>query len=392
MVNGVSVDMSGFRDRFFWGALGLCAGLSLPLSAGAQTADELYERLLSDPDNAELNLKFGKAAEREGNPRHALAAYERASRGSPDNAEAYRAYERQRMLLSPPITSIEASFGATYSSNVRQAADRFDQPSDGALGLDLALQDRRTVGPVRLRTLGAINAEFHGDETDLNDIKAKIWTGPLVRPAEDIELHFAGGGGLRHFDDGLLYTEGSLRAEVAFLGDEPPQLITLYAGYRNVDEAAGTSRRDGYFINLAGRFSRLNIAVPGDGVFVQPLIGFSNGDEPNPKLAGFNAAETVRDAIDYGARVAYFRPIVKGVVTGGVGARLHQTQFRQSLPSSGKDRRDTRLEGTAHLIFDDLIEDNIDLRFDYRFEHNDSNDSDEDFDNHVLSSRIVWKF
>ena len=358
----------------------------------AQSADELYEQLLRDPDNVDLNLDFGRAAEREGNDRHALAAYERAARSGGTDSAAYRNYERLRLRLSPPITSGRLSLGASFRTNVLQADDQFDTPSDGTAEARLDIRDERTLAKLRLRTHGHATARLHFDENDINSGSVKAWTGPVLRPMKDIEVNVAGGGGVRFFDDDVLYYEVSGKAELAIIGDAPPQLVTLYAGYKEVNEQRGSSRTDGFFVNLRGRFSRLNVLTPGDAIYLQPSIGFSNGSDSGFDPATFDSAQVVRDAVDYGARVSYFVPTFDDSVILGTGVRFHQTHFEQEITSGGSDRRDSRLEGTLHVIFKDLIQDNIDLRFDYRYEHNFSNDPIEDFDNHVFGSKIVWKF
>lgn len=358
----------------------------------AQSADELFEEVLRDPDNVELNIDFGRAAEREGDDRHALAAYERAVRSDRANGMAYRNYERMRLRLSPPITSGRLSLGASFRTNVLQAADQFDTPSDGTVEARLDIRDERTIAKLRLRTHGNATARLHFDENDLDGGSIKAWTGPVFRPMKDIEVNVTGGGGLRFFDDNLLYYEMSGKAELAIIGDAPPQLLTLYAGYKEVNEKSGSSRTDGFFINLRGRFSHLNVLTSGDVIYLQPSVGFSDGSDSDFDQTNFNSAQVVRDAVDYGVRVSYFVPTFDDAVTLGAGARFHQTHFDQEISSGGSNRRDSRIEGTLHMIFKDLIQDNVDLRFDYRYERNLSNDPNEDFDNHVVGSKIVWKF
>ena len=170
------------------------------------------------------------------------------------------------------------SAGGSYRSNVRQNPDDFDRPSDVAFEGTVDVLDERTLGSVRLRSLAEADLRLHVDEGDLNQVRGHAWTGPVVRPQEDIEVHVAAGGGASWFDDGLLYVEGSGRAEVTFLGGRSPQTLTLRAGYRDVRDERDGSRGDGYFVRLDGRFARIGTLVPGDALFLQPFARYSSGD------------------------------------------------------------------------------------------------------------------
>ena len=98
------------------------------------------------------------------------------------------------------------------------------------------------------------------------------------------------------------------------------------------------------------------------------------------------------DSLDVGGRLSYFVPVSGTVATVGAGIGVTGRFFDRNVALGTQDRRDTRFDGTLHLLLEDIVGDNVDLRVDYRFEYNDSNDPTEDFTNHVVGSRIVWKF
>ncbi|MBX2855371.1 MAG: hypothetical protein KTR21_10295, partial [Rhodobacteraceae bacterium] len=211
-----------------------------PNTSDAETTNEVFLLLLENPDDAELNLRFGRLAEQEGSYRHALAAYERALRANPDNGEAFHAYERAKRRLAPPQTSVVVVAGSTYRSNVRQNPGRFDQPTDITFDGGLDIVDERSVGGFRLRSLGDLAFRLHADVDDLDEITANAWTGPTFAIAPDIQAHVAIGGGASWFEDRLYYGEGSVRASLAFIDGRTIDVVRLYVGYRELNEKLGS--------------------------------------------------------------------------------------------------------------------------------------------------------
>ena len=76
----------------------------------------------------------------------------------------------------------------------------------------------------------------------------------------------------------------------------------------------------------------------------------------------------------------------------GAGFGVYQREYDQNVAFGTKDRSDLMLVPTAHFLVTNVRGSKFDFRLDYRYENNDSNDSTEDFDNHVASARIVRKF
>lgn len=91
----------------------MTATLALGVAAAhAQSADQIYARLLDRPDDYQLNMAYGAAAEADPHSlRHAYAAYARAVLANPNDAAARAAYERVRQELLPPVTTVTATVG-----------------------------------------------------------------------------------------------------------------------------------------------------------------------------------------------------------------------------------------------------------------------------------------
>ena len=77
-------------------------------------------RILRDPHNIELNLRYARLAESNDEERKALAAYERVLEADPSNSEAARALHRIRINLIPVVTGGRIELGARYETNARQ--------------------------------------------------------------------------------------------------------------------------------------------------------------------------------------------------------------------------------------------------------------------------------
>ena len=94
-----STNRSRFWPKFV--PILLAGGLLVPLSAGAR-ADEvadIYQRLENDPLNVALNLQYAAAAEKAGQLKWALPAYERALAADHGNREARSGIDRIRKKL-----------------------------------------------------------------------------------------------------------------------------------------------------------------------------------------------------------------------------------------------------------------------------------------------------
>lgn len=105
--------------------------------------DALHARILRDPSDSELNLRFARLAEASGTLRWALAAYERILVNDPNNIEAQRGLQRVRRALQPAYTLVTAELGAGYETNPHY----YVPPKRGEwIGLgSLALRDERSL-------------------------------------------------------------------------------------------------------------------------------------------------------------------------------------------------------------------------------------------------------
>lgn len=379
--------------RIVWAAVKTCGqalfcALALSTPASAEL-DSLFQELLRNPDDPTLNIAFAREAEAQGERRHALAAYERAARAGA-GSEAERGYARLKNLVSPPRTAVLVETGVSYFSNVRENPGSLRTPEDVTLDGGASLIDERTVGETRVRTLGDLFWRAHTQEDDLTQVAGGVWTGPVLTVTPRTELHVAAGGQADWLSTGRTALSGSLRGKVTTLYAGAPQWLDLRGGRRFVDDD-GDIYSDSWFANATAQASATDLAAAGDTLFLRPRIRWSQADDD----AFGRVFDKTRDAasyVDAGGRIAYFFPIVENSVFLGAGASAYQRWFEQNVAGSGADRRDLQWEATAHAVWRDPFDVNVDLRVDYRFENADSNDPSEDYTGHVVGVRTMWRF
>ena len=93
-------------------AVVLAATVVMPATA-QQTADlqELFRQVLVNPTDTAANIRYAQEAERRGELRKALSAYERIVLNEPNNSQARAEYERIKALLEPAQTRFQIGFG-----------------------------------------------------------------------------------------------------------------------------------------------------------------------------------------------------------------------------------------------------------------------------------------
>ena len=366
----------------------IAAALLVAVSQGA-AATSLFEELLRRPDDPALNLAFAREAEAQGKPRHALAAYERAARAG-GGAEAERGYARLKSLLSPARTSLYLETGVSYFSNVRENPKGFPRPNDVTFDGGASLIDERTLGDLRLKTLGDVVWRVHAEESDLTQIAGGLWTGPVLTLTPRTELHVAAGGGADWLEAGRTAYTASLRARLTTIVGGAPQWLDLRGGRRFVDEDSATYS-DGWFLRASARLMEADFLTGGDALFLQPRARWS---QPDDDALGrvFSKTHDLADYFDAGARASYFFPVLDQSVLLGAGLGAYERWFDQNVAGSGRERRDLQWEATAHAVWRNAFGADVDLRLDYRFENADSNDPSEDYSGHVAGIRTMWRF
>ena len=196
------------------GAL-LASGLALAYAQGDPpqpdpSPDELASlnaKIINDPKNTALNLRYAKVAEALGSWRLALAAYERVLVNDPYNNEALAGLQRVRLKLAPTTTQYSAELGSSYKSNPRYLPNRVK--GEGQAEAAFGVRDERDLAGTLWRSTLATVGVLHQHETDLNYGYLGATTGPVLNLLGGATWHPAIGVAAAFFDEQFYYGEAN---------------------------------------------------------------------------------------------------------------------------------------------------------------------------------------
>jgi len=369
----------------------LAAILFLIPTARADEMATVFGQLLLQPDDPALNIRYAELAMAKGETRKAFAALERVLAADPDNREARRAYAKIKNKLKPKVTEFTLLTGLSWESNPRQLPGgdpRAD--SDASFETALLLYDERTIASRRWRTLGQASGHLMFDIDELNDLYLSIASGPVFDITKKTQLHIAPGAATSWLDNDWLYQDGFVRMALERRNKGNAQTVTTTVKYR--DTNSDFNGDDGWIVRVDGRFLKTDRFRQGDAFYFLPRFTYSEPGGSGPGRV-FQSALFPGNYIEYGARVLYYTPVLSKKAYLGAGLGLYGRDYDQNVALvANKERSDTMLVPSAHLLLPKFRGSNFDLRMDYRYEHNDSNDPTEDFNNHVISVTTVRKF
>lgn len=374
-------------------ALGLIAVATLlaPGGSGPAAADELddlFVRILVNPGDVGLNLQYARMAEDRGILRKALATYERILMQDPDNPDAQAGYYRIRRALEPAYTDMTVSLGGRYETNARQQPKSAGREEDFALRGQIDLRDERTLMGRRWRTEGVFLGDLHADISDLDFVHVHAVTGPMFDIGSKIRLHTGIGGSYAMLDGSDLYGEAVAKIGIEGILEGALQRVELRLAYRDIGDRF--SDAEGIVVDLLGRLTRPGVVVDNDVLVFYPRIRYS---EPTGGSGTTATPERLYpgDYFEYGASTAYYVPVMESLLFGVTFSGYYR-DYSQEIAGGSKDREDVYLAPGAQLVFKDALGPRTALRVEYRYEHNFSNDSTEDFVNHVIGVRASKNF
>ncbi len=371
-------------------AMAALAVFATPVIALGDEITAVFDQLLSTPDDPALNLRYAELAMAQGETRKALAAYERVLARDPENAEARRAYRKAKLQLQPSVRAFTLTTGLSFESNPRQVPGGSAQHNeDVSLEASILMYDERTLAGRRWRTLGHASGHLLLETDDLNDATFSLASGPIFDISKKTQLHIAPGAAMAILDDDWLYQDGLVRIALERRNKGNGQSVTTTVKYRDTNSSFNGD--DGLIVKVDGRFLQTNRFRAGDAFYFLPRFTYSEPGGNGPGRV-FQSALFPGNYIEYGARLAYFMPVANKRAFLGAGIGVYQRDYDQNVAFGTKDRSDVMFVPTAHFLVTNVRGSKFDFRLDYRFENNDSNDSLEDFDNHVASARIVRKY
>jgi len=378
------------------------AALAGTVAANARELDTLYARVLRDPANTELNLRFARLAEEQGVLRWALMAYERVVLNDPNNWDAKVGLMRVRRAMQPDFTLVTVELGTGYESNPLYYLPANQNPNTGRNGNNeagksawlgqglLALQDERKIGGQHWRTNAAVFGQVNSRYGDLNYAHAGVESGPVFDLWPGMSLINALGGAVGYFNDRFYYAEGS--GSATFEGTTAEGIfhsLRFRAAYRSYDDYFPT--QEGWYYDIRAR-----VVIPkafGDGnlVALSPWVLWSDmsGTVTNTLVTEIQPG-AYREV---GGRVEVYQQLASWMTVGGSFAASWRDYSNDYVTGSTTEKReDTLLIPGAMVLFPGLLWQEWDLRFDYRYLHNNSNDPTKEFRDHIITAAVTKRF
>jgi hypothetical protein len=352
----------------------------------ADELDAMYARILREPANTELNLRFARLAEESGKTRWALAAYERILVNDPDNFEGKVGLMRVRRAMQPSYTLVTAELGTGYESNPMYylpggKGEFFTQGS-------LALRDERHIYGQRWRTNGIVAGKINGRYGDLNYGYAGGESGPIFDLMPGLSVNPTLGAAVSYFNDRFYYGEGSGALTFEGTNDGLYSALRLRAAYRSYDDYFPSQH--GWYYEARLRFAKPDVLGDGSVAILSPFVLWSNisGAVVNALVTEIQPGAYT----EWGGRLEVYKTATQWL-TLGASLTVSRRDYRHDVVvATGADRRDTLFVPGATAILPGFFWKQADLRLDYRFLRNNSNDATKEFDDHIVSATMVKRF
>ena len=359
---------------------------SLPAGVAASEINDAFRQVLRNPTDIQANLRYARLAEATGNPRWALATYERILAIDPNNQEARQGLQRVRVAILPNTTIFTAELGGAWESNARQR--QADLRSEGQGYATTAMRDERSLAGVRWRTTGAAIGIYHGTEHELNYGYAGLNTGPVIDLAPDLTVNPAIGGGAAYFDQRLYYGEGVGSVTFDGLASGSPQSVRLRVAYRDYNDFFPTQH--GVYADATGRFTFPN-AFDDSIVILSPWLRWSELKGTATGPATFVEVQPGAYT-EVGGRVEVNTLVAPGLIVGA-NVALSERYYRSDLATDGlSKRRDTWFAPGTMVLLPKFFAAQTGLRVEYTYLWNTSNLDERRYVDHLVTAAVVSRF
>lgn len=372
--------------------LGFCRALMVAASmtalsmgaAHAQDLNELNARILENPQDVDLNLRYARLAEQQGKPRLALAAYERVLINEPDNLEAQHGYTRMRRLVEPTHTSFRVEAGEQWDTN---AADLSENREDAYSSFVRAsLVDERRLGSQRWRSIVNFDEEITPQIEELNYGYLGAQTGPIVDVSPNVAAIPAVGVAVSSLDNNFYFDEINLGVTVEGREGGVSLWSRARAGWR--DYGHESTATQGAFAELIGGASVSHVASEKDSLSLVPWLRWSG--IKGSSFDFLNGELTPGEYTEVGLEARYnYR--VNDHLAFSVGALGHDRYYSRT-EVAGKDRHDTYVTPSASITLWDVVPCSCGFRLGYEHRNNRSNDHTADYDADQVSFSVFRQF
>jgi hypothetical protein len=371
-VGGAAVRI-GLAGAGLAGAGLVALALACATPAAAQTTSEiqdLFRQVMNNPRDAAANIRYAQAAERNGELRKALAAYERIILNDPTNSQARAEYERIKALLEPAQTHFQVGFGLVYESNVKLAPH--GGRSDFAGQLSLRMDDERRIGGTSWRTGVQLYGDAHLRTGSADFMYGGFSTGPVYTMVNGWRIHPMLNAEIGAADYNFLFYSVGLGANIDTRGSGWLRGMSFgisYADFTNSNDTGiftSENGRDAVVFSAKVRLGWDNLFAMQDVLAITPSAVYNVASAADDRFwqVGLNVA--------YAVRIASFE--------GGVGnvflspdVTLQYRAYSGDEPGHSKSRHDTRIVPGLKLIG---TYENKTVVLSYLYDHNDSNYKD----------------
>lgn len=353
----------------------------------ADELDALYQRILREPANTELNLRFAQLAAEQGKPRWALMAYERVLMNDPENFQAKLGLMRIKAEMAPNTTVVSVELGSAYESNPMYYLPGGQSTFLGT-GL-ITLQDERNIAGTRWRSSGAMFGQVNTRYGQLNYGYAGGETGPVFYWLPGWSISPALGAAVGYFDDRFYYGEGSASLTFESAKDNVFRALRVRAAYRAYDNYFPS--QEGWYYEARGRIAVQNMLGERTTVAFAPWFVWSD-------ISGIVTNALVQEIqpgaySEVGGKIEVYKNLTDWLLVGAsfsASWRDYRNDFVVNIP--GEKRHDTLLLPGATLLWKGFFWQQADLRLDYRYLRNNSNDPTKEFTDQLVSATAVMRF
>jgi tetratricopeptide (TPR) repeat protein len=330
------------------GASLIALGAALAPAQAQQSGElqDLFRQVLANPSDAAVNIRYAQAAERKGELRKALAAYERIILADPNNSEARAEYERIKALLEPATTRYQIGFGIQYESNVK--LEPHDGRADMAGQVSFRVDDDRHFGTTAWRSSVQLYGDVHLRTSQADFSFGSVSTGPVFTMGNGWRFHpsLTAEAGAADYD--FLYYAAGLGADID-TGSGWFRGVSFGAAYADFTKKHDTgiftsdNGRDAVVLSGKLRFGWDNLFTAQDLLMLTPA-------------AAYNIARSREDRFwQVGATATYVVRMIS--FEGGVGNvylapefTLQYRDYDRAEPGHGNTRHDTRIVPGVKLI------------------------------------------
>jgi hypothetical protein len=372
--------------------LGLAAafigGSAILVPIAADEYRDVFDRILLDPGNVALNLRYAKLAAERRELRKALAAYERVLAKDPNNPDAKAGLVRVQQLLKPNYTRVIGIFGGQYESNPLRASGRAKVEDDGVFFGRLLVNDERLVSGRRWRSSFDTFANLHVNIRSLDYGVVSLETGPIFPIGNTWQVHNFVGGAYSWYDGQTF--QGRIGTGLTFepLATSLLRSITVKGDYSFI--GSGFSAQDAYVIELNARFIKIGMFTSRGIGSLTPYYRYHGVTGKGDPFFGPSGELYPLTFHQVGGRADYFYEL-RPNLTVNANLTLEYRHYFEEVFFETKHRRDVLVAPGAQLIVAGLFKGKADVILSYRFEYNSSNDGFLRYVNHIAGVQMLWR-